>query len=77
MARTKMAVVHKLSGEIVAVGPTTTSVGGMELEGIAISGDGEAVIVTEVDDEDVLDLFSTHIVVDQELRPREYGSAGA
>jgi hypothetical protein len=77
MARAKMAVVHKLSGEIVAIGPTTASVGDMELEGIPISGDDEALIVTEVDDDNVLDLLRTHVVVGQELRPREYGSADA
>jgi predicted regulator of Ras-like GTPase activity (Roadblock/LC7/MglB family) len=71
MARIKMAIVHKLSGEVVAAGPATASVGGMELEGIAISGEDEAVLVTEVDDDDVLDLFRTHVVVGDELRRKE------
>ncbi|SEH01063.1 hypothetical protein SAMN05444920_118252 [Nonomuraea solani] len=71
MARTKMAVVHKLSGEIVAVGPTSATVGGVDLEGIAIGGHDEAILVTEVEEDDVLGLFKTHVVVGQELRPRD------
>jgi hypothetical protein len=77
MARKKVAVVHKMSGEIVAVAPTTASAEGVELEGIAIGGDDEAVITTEVDDDDIADLFRTHVVVGQELRARGDGPAGA
>jgi hypothetical protein len=71
MGSLKVSVVHKLTGEIVAVSQTTASVEGRTLEGIAIAGPDESVITTEIDEDDIAKLYRTHLVVGQELRVRD------
>jgi hypothetical protein len=71
MGSVKVSVVHKLTGEIVAISHSTASIEGVALEGIAIAGPDETVITTEIEEDDIADLYRTHIVVDQELRARD------
>jgi hypothetical protein len=71
MGSVKVSVVHKLTGEIVAVSQSTASIEGMTLEGIAIGGPDESVITTEIEEDKIADLFRTHIVVNQKLHVRD------
>ena len=71
MSSVNVSIVHKLTGEIVAIGHSHASVDGVELEGIAIAGSDEAVITANVDEESISEMYRTHIVAGQELRARE------
>ena len=71
MPSVKVSIVHKLSGEIVAIGQSHASVEGAELEAIAIPGSDESVITADVDESSISEMYRTHIVAGQELRARE------
>lgn len=71
MGSVKVSVVYNMAGEIVAVSHSTATVEGMTLEGIAIAGPDEAVTTTEIEEDDIADLYRTHIVVNNELRTRD------
>jgi hypothetical protein len=68
MAKVKVSVVHKLTGEIVAVSTSTASIEGLSLTAIALSGPDESVIETEVEENDLASLLTSHIVEGQQLR---------
>jgi hypothetical protein len=71
MGSVRVSIVHKLSGEIVAISQTTASIEGRTLEAIAIPGPHESVITTEIDENDIMTLYRTHIVAGDQLRARE------
>ena len=53
MGIVKVSILHKLTGEIVAISQNTASLDGRTLEGIAMAGQDESVITTEVDEEEI------------------------
>jgi hypothetical protein len=71
MAKVPVSIVHKVTGEIVAVSTSTASIGGVALKGIAIGGPDELVIDAEVEEKDLAALLTTHIVEGRELRARD------
>lgn len=71
MAKVPVSIVHKVTGEIVAVGTSTASIGGATLKGITIGGPDELVIDAEVEEKDLASLLATHIVEGQKLRARD------
>jgi len=71
MAKIPVSVVHKVTGEIVAVSTSTASIGGATLRGITIGGPDELVIDAEVEEKDLASLLTTHIVEGRELRARD------
>jgi hypothetical protein len=77
MGAVKVSIVHKLSGEIVAVSHATASIDGMELEGIAIPGSDESVITADIEEDDLMELYRTHIVMGQELRAKDSSATGS
>ncbi len=68
MAKVRVSIVHKVTGEIVAVSTPAASVEGMELKAITIGGPEESVIEAEVEEKDLASLLTTHIVDGQQLR---------
>lgn len=71
MAKVPVSVVHKLTGEIVAISHSQASVNGETLHGVAIGGPDESVITTEIEESELASMLTTHIVVDQSLRARD------
>jgi hypothetical protein len=71
MAKVQVSIVHKITGEIVAVSTSAVSIGGATLKGITIGGPDELVIDAEVEEKDLASLLATHIVEGQKLRARD------
>ena len=71
MAKVPVSIVHKVTGEIVAVSTSTASIGGAALKGITFGGPDELVIDAEVEEKDLASLLTTHIVEEGQLRARD------